>query len=246
VKPTVGSLFAGIGGIDLGFERAGFKTVWQVEKDSYCRRVLARHFPYSERHEDVREVGVRNLDRVDGIIGGFPCQDISNSGLKFGIEGSRSGLVHEFIRIIRELRPQFVLMENVAALLRRGMGTVLGALASSGYDAEWESIFASSLGCPQPRERVFLLAYAQGFGPQPIHAESGILRKAARDCARFARHGGAINPSDSTRVLWSPESDMVRVADGFPDRVDRINALGNAVVPQIPELIARQIYPYLS
>lgn len=85
--PTMGSLFAGIGGFDLGFERAGFKTVWQVEIDRYCRKVLERHFPHAKRFNDVREVGARNLEPVDVICGGFPCQDISNAGKRAGIEG---------------------------------------------------------------------------------------------------------------------------------------------------------------
>jgi site-specific DNA-cytosine methylase len=117
MKPTVGSLFAGIGGFDLGFTRAGFDVSWQVEIDSWCRKVLAKHFPESERFEDVRTVGKHNLSRVDVIVGGFPCQDISNAGLRAGIGGERSGLWGEYARIIGELRPHFVLVENVGALL---------------------------------------------------------------------------------------------------------------------------------
>lgn len=115
--PTMGSLFAGIGGFDLGFERAGFQTVWQVEINDYCRKVLAKHFPHAERFEDVRECGAHNLKPVDVICGGFPCQDISNAGLRAGIDGERSGLWREYARIISELRPKAVLIENVAALL---------------------------------------------------------------------------------------------------------------------------------
>src|ERR1700678_1941479 len=119
MKPlTHGSLFSGIGGFDLGFERAGIKNVWQVEIDPYCQRVLAKQFPDAERFDDVRTVGRHNLKPVDIISGGFPCQDISTAGKRAGIaEGTRSGLWSEYARIIGELRPRFVVVENVAALL---------------------------------------------------------------------------------------------------------------------------------
>src|ERR1700759_36990 len=121
MKPTMGSLFAGIGGFDLGFERAGFETVWQVEKDHWCRRVLARHFPNAERFEDVRTVGRETLRPVDVICGGFPCQDISTAGRMAGMEGHRSGLWSEYARIIGELRPRVAFIENVSALLNFGL-----------------------------------------------------------------------------------------------------------------------------
>jgi site-specific DNA-cytosine methylase len=157
-----GSLFTGIGGFDLGFERAGIKTVWQVEIDGYCRKVLARHFPDAERFGDIRECGARNLGRVDVLSGGFPCQDISNAGKRAGIDGERSGLWSEYARIIRELRPRYVVVENVAALLGRGMERVLGDLAACGYDAEWQSIRASDVGAPHRRERIWIVAYPFG------------------------------------------------------------------------------------
>src|SRR3990167_3261466 len=156
---TFGSLFSGIGGIDLGLERAGMRCAWQVEIDDYCQRVLAKHWPDVPRFRDVREVGAHNLAHVDLIAGGFPCQDLAQGGKSVGIEGSRSGLWSEFARIIRELRPRFVFVENVPGLLVRGMGRVLGDLASCGYDAEWQSIPAAAVGAPHIRERVFILAY---------------------------------------------------------------------------------------
>jgi DNA (cytosine-5)-methyltransferase 1 len=192
MKPTLGSLFAGIGGIDLGFERAGFETKWQVEINPYCRKVLARHFPNAERFEDVRNVGSSNLRRVDVIAGGFPCQDISNAGNRAGIEGdTRSGLWREFSRIISELRPSFALVENVAALLvpirdDRGrltepapIGRVLGDLADCGYDAEWQVISAADMGALHLRERVWIVAYPhsdrqhepQSFPSSPYNQE---------------------------------------------------------------------------
>ncbi len=158
---TVGSLFSGIGGIELGLERTGgFKTVWQVEIDSYAQKVLAKHWPDVTRYGDIREVGIHNLAPVELMCGGFPCQDISNAGKRAGIEGSRSGLWSEFYRLICELRPQYVLVENVAALLGRGIDTVLGNLSASGYDAEWQVLSASAFGAPHIRARVFIVAYS--------------------------------------------------------------------------------------
>jgi DNA (cytosine-5)-methyltransferase 1 len=162
--PTVGSLFAGIGGFDLGFERAGFETVWQVEIDDYCRRVLERHFPRAERFGDIRECGAHNLKPVDVICGGFPCQDISNAGKRAGIAGEQSGLWSEMYRVICELRPGFVLVENVSALLGRGIERVLGDLAAGGYDAEWDCIPACAVGAPHRRDRVWILAYPMRRG----------------------------------------------------------------------------------
>ena len=154
-----GSLFAGIGGFDLGFERAGIETLWQVEIEDYCRKVLEKNFPDAKRYTEIRECGAHNLTRVDIISGGFPCQDISNAGKRVGIEGDRSGLWSEMLRIVCELRPRYVVVENVAALLGRGMDRVLGDLAESGYDAEWDSLRASDFGAPHKRERIFIIAY---------------------------------------------------------------------------------------
>jgi DNA (cytosine-5)-methyltransferase 1 len=168
---THGSLFAGIGGFDLGFERAGIETSWQVEIDPYCRQVLAKNFPCAERFDDICECrgpyskigwGRHRLIAVDIVSGGFPCQDISNAGKRAGIDGDRSGLWSEMCRIVCELRPRYVVVENVAALLGRGLGRVLGDLAASGYDAEWDCIRASDVGAPHRRERVWIVAYPIG------------------------------------------------------------------------------------
>jgi len=155
------SLFAGIGGMDLGLERAGMQCVAQVEIDDYASKVLAKHWPDVARFRDVRTVGAHNLPACDLICGGFPCQDISNAGKHAGIAGERSGLWREFARIIGELRPRYALIENVSALLGRGLGAVLCDLAALGYDAEWHCIPAAAVGAPHIRDRVFVLAYAQ-------------------------------------------------------------------------------------
>lgn len=267
MQPTLGSLFAGIGGIDLGFERAGFKTAWQVEIDPYCRKVLARHFPDAERFEDVRRVGAGSLRRVDVIAGGFPCQDISNAGKRAGIDGERSGLWSEYARIIGELRPRFVFVENVTALLGRGLGRVLGDLAALGFNAEWDCIPACSLGSPHRRDRLWLVAYPSGEGLEGLWSTFGISQEesiagyvaALANTEKIQRlselqQRGVCTRTDgsSERISWSglewdeAQPLLCRVDDGLPNRSHRIEALGNAVVPQIPELIARRIYDTLA
>ena len=160
---TFGSLFTGIGGLDLGFERTGMHCVWQVEKDEYCKKVLQKHWPDVTRHGDIRDCGIdrkHTLARVDLLCGGFPCQDISDAGKREGINGTQSGLWKEFYRLICELRPRYVVVENVAALLHRGIDTVLADLAAIRYDAEWQVLSASAFGAPHQRERVFIVAYS--------------------------------------------------------------------------------------
>lgn len=160
------SLFSGIGGLDLGLERAGIRTVGQVEIDPWCRRVLAKHWPDVPRHDDVRTAAdwwlKEERPHVDIIFGGFPCQDISNAGRRAGIDGERSGLWSEFHGLIRLLRPRWVLLENVAAILARGAGRVLGDLAEIGYDAEWDCVPAAAVGAPHLRDRWFAIAYPHG------------------------------------------------------------------------------------
>src|SRR5687768_16701397 len=125
---TVGSLFSGVGGLDWGLEQDGMKTVWQVEYDDWCRDRLAENFPHTEKYKDVREVGKHNLKRVDCIAGGFPCQDLSiakNFRQRTGLDGERSGLWSEYYRIICEMRPRYILIENVSNLLILGFDRLL-------------------------------------------------------------------------------------------------------------------------
>ena len=156
---TFGSLFAGIGGFDLGLERAGMVCKWQVEIDPYARAVLNKHWPEVPKHDDVRTFPPQGEWGVDVIRGGFPCQDISVAGKGAGLAGARSGLWYEYARIIGELRPRYVIVENVAALLTRGADVVLGTLASLGYDAEWHVIPASAVGAPHRRDRLWIIAF---------------------------------------------------------------------------------------
>jgi DNA (cytosine-5)-methyltransferase 1 len=256
-----GSLFAGIGGFDLGFERAGIKTVWQVEIDGYCRGVLAKHFPSAQRFADIRECGAHNLSPVDILSGGFPCQDISNTGKRTGIDGERSGLWSEYARIVRELRPRYVVVENVAALLGRGMERVLGDLAACGYDAEWDCIPAASVGAPHIRERVWILAYSR---PQPRRTEGRtdtirrfdvVLPEGTREFSEAKwsenRELVALVPGihpRSTEGWWFAQSCVARSVNGIPrELVDARNGcIGNAIVPQIAEWIGKRIVEYES
>jgi DNA (cytosine-5)-methyltransferase 1 len=154
----VGELFAGIGGIGLGLERAGHKVIWASETDEYARKVYAKRFPHVRLYGDIREL--RDLPAVDLVAGGFPCQDISIAGKGAGIKGERSGLFFELMRVVRMVRPRCVLLENVPMLLHRGMSEVLGALAESGYDAEWDCLPAAAFGAPHRRDRIFIVAYS--------------------------------------------------------------------------------------
>lgn len=195
-KPTLGSLFAGIGGFDLGFERAGFRTAWQVEIDGLKRAVLAERFPAAKRYGDIRECGEKNLAPVDCITAGFPCQDISTSGSsngkRPGLRGARSGLFYEVVRIVREIRPQWLVLENVPALLHSNdcadIETVIRSLADSGYMGCFRVLDAQYFGVPQKRRRIFLVARAGQVPPLEFLADAGQLESLS--CS-----GGAIAES---------------------------------------------------
>lgn len=176
-QPTIGSLFAGIGGFDIGFERAGFRSAWQVEINPICRAVLEDRFPHASRHEDVRACGSHNLERVDVIVGGFPCQDLSAMGRQRGLEGARSGLFYEVARILTELRPQWVVLENVTGLLSCRDGedfqAVITTLAECGYVGCWRVLNAEYFGVPTKRRRVFLVAGLGRHPPFELLADAG-------------------------------------------------------------------------
>lgn len=223
-----GTLFSGIGGIDLGLERAGFEIVWQVEKDERRRAVLARHWPTARRYGDVAEVTAAQLGPVDIIAGGFPCTDLSSAGRRAGIEGEHSGLWAHFARLVGELRPRYVLVENTPGLLVRGMGRVVGDLAGLGYDAEWDCLPAAAFGAPQLRARIWILAYPCG------------QREQADDTVFAGR------PLAELRPRWEPEPDLDRVADGLPGGLDRVQWLGDAVVPQVAQWVGEQLLAHIE
>jgi len=202
---TFGSLFAGIGGIDLGFERAGMVCKWQVEIDPYSQKVLAKHWPNVRRHDDIRTWPQPDTERVDVICGGFPCQDISYAGKGAGLTGDRSGLFYELMRIVRDMGPGFVVLENVSALLTRGVDSVLGSLASLGFDAEWHCFPAAAFGAPHIRDRAFILAHAS---------------RELRDGIWIGtEQAGRREPTDCG--WWEAEPAVGGNLDGFPNFLDR-------------------------
>jgi DNA (cytosine-5)-methyltransferase 1 len=230
---TVGSLFSGIGGIELGLERTGgFKTIWQVENDEFCRRVLEKHWPDVRRYRDIRSVGEPHP--VDVIVGGFPCQPVSIAGQQRGDADPR-WLWPEMRRICEVVRPRWVVVENVIGLLTVDgalAGQVVGDLASLGYCVEWESIQARRLGSLHARERVFFLAYAHEPRLEGVHDES--WRVDLQPTFRDVRRG------------WLSEPEVDRVAYGLPRGLARwrraaTQALGNAVCPPVAEYIGRCI-----
>jgi DNA (cytosine-5)-methyltransferase 1 len=233
---TFGSLFAGIGGMDLGLERAGMECRWQVEIDPYCRQVLERHWPAAKRFEDVCDVGSHNLERVDLIAGGFPCQDISYAGEGAGIRGERSGLWFEFARIIREMGPRYVLVENVAALLDRGMGDVLGTLADCGYDAEWSCVSSCSLGATHMRRRVFIVAY-----PHSVVGRQGLWDSIAQRHGQVQAVAGFSSARAGAKARVANPSELYGGANAVPFGPQRVKAIGNAVDPNVAEYIGNLV-----
>jgi len=164
---TFGSLFSGVGGIDLGLERSGMEVVWQCERDPFCRQVLNKNWPGVPCYDDVRDVDEK-APKVDLICGGPPCQPVSHAGRRKGAEDER-WLWPEFVRVIRAVRPRWVLVENVPGLLSidagRLFGGVLRDLAESGYDADHDCISAAALGAPHIRDRVFIVARRNDLWP---------------------------------------------------------------------------------
>jgi len=354
-----GSLFSGIGGMDLGLEWAGMTCIWQVEIDEYCQRVLQKHWPDVPKYGDIYNVGKHNLETPDLICGGFPCQPVSFAGKQKGIEDER-WLWPEFYRVVLELRPRYILVENVPGLYHQGFGEIITDLAEGGYDAEWDCIPASAFGAPHKRERVFIVAYSisdlhyreksRGIGaetqissvyrtkddstrrtggaggvrlsntgyvadaerkqdrrifesriqsnlrtegenvayPPSKRLEGGIggtsersrlasqgqnvadaerKRARSRDVrgnrplrnAEGEMHGRGRIEADVSGGWWTTEPCLgelvdglspelagrfIRVVKGCPDRVNKLRALGNAVVPQVAEWIGRLIMEY--
>ena len=230
-------LFSGIGGFSLGLERAGMRTVAFCEIDPRGRAVLKQHWPDVVCFDDVRTIPAI---AADVIAGGFPCQNISLAGDGAGLAGERSGLWRELLRAIRLVRPKYAIVENVAALLGRGMGEVLGDLAAIGYDAEWNCIRASDIGAIHERDRVWIVAYPFGSrGPRLVTgADIGAAGQGRMRCEADLQ--SIANAPFERGDRW-PQPLLRRVDDGLPGRVDRLHCVGNSVHPDIPEIIGRAI-----
>jgi len=331
VTLTVGSLFSGIGGLDLGLERAGMQVIWQSEIDPYACRVLAKHWPEVPNHGDIKRINWGDVVRPDVICGGYPCQPFSTAGKRNGTDDPRH--LWPWVRdAISELRPRYAVLENVRGHLSLGGAEVVGELAAIGYDAEWRVVSAASVGANHRRDRVIIVAYPNGsFGQfkrkrqvserhvagcgnagdvaypngrrcEQCESQTQPIQRARRGgernndvaysdggrcvdgfagvfpnqtgvnafghigsgCADVAhderqRHGEHRQPTDNSAPSgsrqgdrgrkevydgwqwWETEPDVGRVADGVPNRVDRLRGLGNAVVPQVAEIIGRLV-----
>jgi DNA (cytosine-5)-methyltransferase 1 len=229
------SLFSGIGGLELGLERAGMTVVGQVELDRFCRRVLAKHWPEVPKHDDVRTAiewwQSARRPPVHLVAGGFPCQPVSDAGLKLAQQDPR-WLWTPFREVIAAIRPTWVVAENVPGLRTRGLGLVLRDLRRLGFAARAGYISACEMGAPHARQRLFVLAHAPGVGRctgRPSRGDAG---------APNGRQADAEAPGGD---WWAREPDVDRVAYGVPRGVDRRRSLGNAVVPQVAEHVGRLV-----
>ncbi len=229
--------------MDLGLERAGMKCSWQVEIDEFCRGVLEKRWPGVKRLGDVTRVHGSELERVNGLVAGFPCQDVSHAGKQAGIEGSRTSLYREALRLYRYLRPDWLLLENVTGLLDGGIGRVLGDLAEIGCDAEWDCYRTADFGAPSVRERVFILAYPASYRLEG-HVEQVLQRPHGWASEALDAWNRSSSPFREWRKLLA-EPRIIRVAGGFAKRVDRpkrrLKAIGNCVSPVVAEWIGRRI-----
>jgi len=277
-----GSLFSGIGGLDLGLERAGMTCLWQSEIDPYGTRVLAKHWPAIPNLGDIRDIDWRTVPTVDLVCGGYPCQPFSLAGVRRG-ENDERHLWPMFAECLRVVRPRFALLENVAGHLSLGFGQVLADLASIGYDARWDCIPAAAVSAPHIRDRVFVIATRRTSmdtnqngessiaeheqtrtwpspmvnpdqagsrtslgttrGTQQRSGQSGQPRQ-PMECRLSER--GQIHGWRPVNPAWATEPSVGRMADGIPNRMDRLAGLGNAVVPQVGEHIGNIIMDMAS
>jgi DNA (cytosine-5)-methyltransferase 1 len=284
----IGSLFAGIGGFELGLERAipQSTTVFQVEQNKFCQSILKKHWPDAVIFDDVCTVGSHNLPQYDLLCGGFPCQSISNAGQKRGLkDAKKSGLWFEMLRVIGDSRPRVVCLENVANILRLGGPDVIGGLAKIGYDCEWTVIRAKDFGAPHQRARWFCVAWdtttdtdgirpsqtgyrrftqtivqrgytfkggsqtsnvanTDGIRLQTGQTESVRLQSKSTGVQSINAEYGNVTRDDRGGNYWGKfptQSPVCRRNDGLPNRVDRVRALGNAIVPQCSEWVGKHI-----
>ena len=271
---TIGSFFSGIGGFELGLERAipNSLTIWQIEKDKYCQSILKKHWPKAKLYDDVTTIQAKELEPPIIICGGFPCQDLSNAGKMEGIHGKKSGLWWEMYRIIINLRrkPRVIVLENVANIIRLGGLDVLGSLAEIGYDSEWTVIRASDFGANHRRARWFCVSYLANPNKGPKNGKIQTRwQKSSNSSDGNATYSTIQNMEkqsintismeskfrfeyrDSQKDGLYPknhwkkgttESPLCTMDDGISQRVARLKALGNAIVPQCSQWIGEQIW----
>lgn len=241
------SLFSGIGGIELGLERAGMTTVGQVEINPFCRRVLAHHWPEVPRHDDVRTAPAwwdsEPRPPVHVVAGGYPCQPFSVSGKQLGTADER-WMWPAMAEVVRHVRPEYVFVENVGDLVRDAdaFGWMLGDLAALGFDAEWSVLSASEFGAPQAaRERVYLVAYAASRNGDTRDRVGASGERGASISARRLSGLPVAARGKSARAWLEAEPRVDLLVDGLPGRVDELAAYGNAVIPAAAEHIGRLI-----
>ena len=269
---TVGSLFSGIEGFDLGLEKAGLKVIWQSEIEPYSCSVLKKHWPDVPNIGDITKVDWKTIERPNILCGGYPCQPFSFAGFRKGNNDARH-LWPEFRKAIRILQPDYAIMENVRGHLSLGFKEVLKDLADIGYDAEWQVIPASAVGAPHKRERLIIVAYPKGKQrdggghlkdsratqkrktvQKQTRRSSGSLADTTSSNGRDTQPQSVVASSKQTTkpreqnrskrpkiYRWKSEPKVGRVADGVPFRVDRLKGLGNAIVPQVAQLIGERI-----
>lgn len=240
------SLFAGVGGLELGIESAGMVTVGQVEIDPGCRSILARHWPNTPRHDDVTTAieWWNQLDDPDAdlVCAGFPCQPFSHAGFQLGVNDER-WMWPATEAVIRAVRPRYVILENVSALVRdrRAFGYVLGGLHALGFDAEWGTLRASDFGAPHNRERVYIVAYPSGVDGI-TRDRMGQSRERGPSLTARGLSGLAVSARRRAADAWlAGEPRVDRLVDGVPRQSHRLKCGGNAVVPAVAEHIGRLI-----
>ena len=227
-------LFSGIGGFAIAAQRLGIQTTQFVESDAYCQKILNKNFPGIPIHGDIKTF--RPCGHWDVVTAGFPCQDISAANSNgVGLQGERSGLFFEVVRLLRQIRPRYVVLENSSALLThrdgRDMGAILWELSQCGYHAEWSVVSGCSVGAPHMRRRLLIVAYADS-----IDGEIGV--------ALHKKHNRQVQAvyDQSSHSPWSqapPNSSGV--VNGLSNRVDRVRALGNSIIPDVAEVALTRV-----
>jgi DNA (cytosine-5)-methyltransferase 1 len=231
---TVGSLFSGIGGLDLGLERAGMRVIWQSEIDDYASRVLKKHWPKVPNYGDIKTINWADVPPTDVICGGYPCQPFSlASNVRKGEQDERH--LWPWVRdAISNLRPRYVILENVQGHLSLGGTTVIGEITSLGYCVEWRIIPATAVGALHRRNRLFIVAYPSSAGRL---GRRGAFESDNEEIKRHVSRGAD---------YWANEPRVGRMAYGVPRRMDRLKGLGNAVVPQVAELVGRLVIEHAN